>query len=143
MENKKELSYGGVKYMISKASINMFVPNTITALELYEKIFEAKIIDVFSDELSGQKNGARFTIGESLFALADESPEGGKSPFTLGGTPICIQLITDDVEYVLQKSLDAGCKLQMPITVVPGRFKVANITDPFGYIWSLSQVFGE
>ncbi|MEI5989555.1 hypothetical protein A5881_001043 [Enterococcus termitis] len=124
---------------IKKASINLFVPDTEKAMKFYEKIFEAKRI-----ELSITENMAsgRFIIGESLFALADEQPEnGGKSPLTLKGTPLCIQLICDNVEELVERTLAAGCTLEMPITVVPNKFKVANIKDPFGFVWSISEVY--
>lgn len=124
---------------IKKASINLSVPDTEAAMTLYEKIFGAKNIELV---LAEEGNSARFSIGESLFALADEQPEnGGKSPLALHGVPLCIQLICDNVEELVEKTLAAGCTLDMPITIVPNKFKVANIKDPFGFIWSISEVY--
>ncbi|MBO0475051.1 hypothetical protein IGL98_000872 [Enterococcus sp. DIV0840] len=124
---------------IEKASLNLFVPDTEKAMTLYEKIFDAKKIELTTTDT--MKSG-RFSIGESLFALADEQPEnGGKSPLTLKDTPVCIQLICNNVEELVEKTLAAGCILEMPITVVPNKFKVANIKDPFGFVWSISEVY--
>lgn len=124
---------------IKKASINLFVPDSEIALALYETIFDARKLEL---SITNEMKSARFSIGESLFALADEQPEnGGKSPLTLNGTPLCIQLICDNVEELVEKSLAAGCTLDMPITLVTNRFKVANIKDPFGFIWSISEIY--
>lgn len=124
---------------IEKASINLFVPKTESAIALYEKIFDAHVLEL---SITSDQSSARFSIGESLFALADEQPEnGGKSPLTLHGTPLCIQLICTNVEELVERSLAAGCSLEMPITVVPNKFKVANIKDPFGFVWSISEVY--
>ncbi|WP_086311973.1 hypothetical protein A5821_003215 [Enterococcus sp. 7F3_DIV0205] len=124
---------------IKKASINLFVPDTEIAMTLYEKIFDAKKIEL---SVTDKIKSGRFSIGESLFALADEQPEsGGKSPLTLQGTPFCIQLICDNVEELVEKALNSGFNLEMPITIVPEKFKVANIKDPFGFVWSISEVY--
>ncbi|MCA5011370.1 VOC family protein [Enterococcus sp. S23] len=126
---------------IKKASINLFVPKTETAINFYEELFNAKRIELNRSE---EGSSARFSIGESLFALADEQPGSeAKSPLTLNGTPFCIQLICDNVDELVEKSLDAGCTLEMPITIVPNKFKVANIKDPFGFIWSISEVYSD
>ncbi|OJG66631.1 hypothetical protein RV09_GL000778 [Enterococcus moraviensis] len=108
-------------------------------MALYEKIFDAKTIELNKND---EVKSARFSIGESLFALADEQPENGaKSALTLQGAPLCIQLICNNVEELVEKTLLAGCTLEMPITVVPTKFKVANIKDPFGFVWSISEVY--
>lgn len=125
--------------IIEKVSINLFVSDMEKAMTLYEEIFDAKKIELTTTDT--MKSG-RLSIGESLFALADEQPKnGGKSPLTLKGTPLCIQLICNNVEELVEKTLAAGCILEMPITVVPNKFKVANIKDPFGFIWSISEVY--
>lgn len=124
---------------IKKASINLFVPDTEKALRFYETLFDAERIE-FTD--TNKIKSGRFRIGESLFALADEQPEhGGKSPLSLNGTPFCIQLICDNVEELLERTLHAGCILEMPLTIVPNKFKTANVKDPFGFVWSISEVY--
>ncbi|MFD2308382.1 VOC family protein [Enterococcus termitis] len=123
---------------IKQASINLFVPDAEKAMHFYEKIFDAKKIELNTSE---KIKSGRFSIGASLFALADEQPLGGPSPLTLNGTPFCIQLICDNVEELVDTTLAAGCTLEMPITVVPNKFKVANVKDPFGFIWSISEVY--
>lgn len=125
--------------IIKNASINLFVPDAQEAMKLYEEIFDAKKLEL---SVSKEMKTGRFSIGDSLFALADEQPEnGGKSPLTLKGTPLCIQLICNNVEELVEKTLTAGCTLEMPVTVIPNKFKVANIKDPFGFIWSISEVY--
>ncbi|GGD04143.1 VOC family protein [Enterococcus wangshanyuanii] len=127
--------------IIKKASINLFVPNTEKAMNFYENLFDAKRIEL---TISEKDSSGRFNIGESMFALADEQPESeAKSPLTLKGTPFCIQLICDNVDELVEKSLNAGCTLEMPVMIIPDKFKVANVKDPFGFVWSISEVYGD
>lgn len=124
---------------ITIKKINLFVPDTEQAMSLYQRIFDANVIELSTAQEI--KSGC-FSIRESLFALADEQPDqGGKSPFLLNGTPFCIQLICDNAEKLVKKTLDAGCMLEMPLTIVPNKFKVANIQDPFGFVWSISEIY--
>ncbi len=118
----------------------MFVSNSEDALHLYEKIFNAKGLSVSFEGIKVGEKNARFSIGESLFALADENKElGSKSPLTLGGTSICIQLMVADVEKIIDRAVQEGCVVEMPIITLPHGIKVGNIKDPFGYIWSISK----
>ena len=110
-------------------SVNLFVPDSAVAIKFYNKAFGAISYDENLQEVKGERH-ARFRIGQDIFALADENQDlGSKSPITLGGAPICIQLFVDDIEACIQTALQAGAKLIAP----------SNVIDPFGFVWSISK----
>ena len=128
-----------MQHKILGTSTNLFVRDTMAALAFYEEVFAAHRLEVIDNE---QQKSARISIGGSLFALADESPEdGAKSPDTLGGAPLCIELLVHDVDEFIDRALAAGSTIELPIIEVPGQYKFGNIKDPFGFVWSISQVY--
>ena len=126
-------------------SVNIFVPDSQIALKYYEKALGAKIIKTYFNGKTGE-NGARFSIGEYLFAMADENKtSGSKSPKTLGGVSACIQLFVENIEAVIDSAVEAGgiisapCTKEKPIIETREEMKFCNITDPFGHVWSISK----
>ena len=71
--------------------------------------------------------------------LADESPEiGARSPQSLHGTPVSIVLYVDDVDATFTKAVDAGAKVQRPVTNQFYGDRMGGIEDPFGHLWYIS-----
>jgi PhnB protein len=126
-------------------SLNLFVPDSEKALRFYEKALGAVAAVRWFDRPIGER-AAKFHIGKDRFAIADEnSAWGSKSPLTLGGSPMCIQLFVDDVKSVANRSLAAGGKVAAPgtdahqIFITPDGTECCNVADPFGFIWSISK----
>ena len=126
-------------------SINLFVRDCPKALAFYEKVFGAvRISENFSVPI-GERN-ASFRIGESRFALADENPVwGSRSLLTLGGVPLCLQIYVPDLEKTLETALSNGGFVMEPGTQESPIFEMhdgvrfANVKDPFGFVWSITQ----
>ena len=75
--------------------------------------------------------------------LADDFPEfcGGHSrtPIALGGTPVSMHRYVDDVDAAIQKAVDAGATIKMPVTDMFWGDRYGMVTDPFGHDWSLAR----
>ena len=126
-------------------SVNIFVSDSEKAMEFYAKAFGAKAEKTYFDRPIGEK-GASFFINEARFAMVDENAKwGSKSPKTLGGAPLCIQLYVDKIEEVIECALNCGAVIsapgtaEKPIFTTPQGIVCCNITDPFGFIWSVSK----
>ncbi|HET7226556.1 MAG TPA: VOC family protein [Candidatus Eisenbacteria bacterium] len=109
------------------------------AIAFYEAAFGAKVKDVMYGPDGESVAHAELTIGDSVIFLGDESPEWGtRSPHTLGGSPVSLNLYTEDCDAVYQRALAAGATGDMP----PGdKFwgdRYAKITDPFGHTWGIA-----
>ena len=109
--------------------VNLFVSDYDAAIQFYIKAFGAVLYEEGLCVAKGE-GCARFRIGQALFAVVDENlASGSKSPSSLGGVPMCIQLFVSDVEACVKSVLEAGAKSISPSTVV----------DPFGFVWSISK----
>src|SRR5262245_9344623 len=97
------------------ASPYLAIKNGVKALEFYKKAFGATELNklVMPD---GRLGHAEIRLGDSVIMMSDEFPEyGGKSPETLGGTPVCIHLYVEDVDAFFKKATAAGAKERRPI----------------------------
>jgi PhnB protein len=87
----------------------------------------------------GKVGHAELTIGDSLIMLSDEFPEMGvKSPKSLGGTPITMNVYVEDVDAVFERAVAAGAK---PVRAVEDQFygdRSGQFEDPFGHRWSIA-----
>ena len=130
-------------------SINIFVPDCRKALTFYQQAFGAVAVKTQFEGKPGDRFAA-FTIGTDRFAMADENPAwGSKSPLTLGAAPLCIQLFVDDVKAAADKALVAGARVvapgtkDEPVFVLPDGTQCCNVSDPFGFVWSISREAGD
>lgn len=113
----------------------MAVKNGVKALEFYKKAFGATEITklVMPD---GRLGHAELRLGDSMIMLSDEFPEyGGKSPQTLGGSPVNIHLYVDDVDAFFKKAIAAGAKEAKPIKDQFYGDRSGQLEDPFGHLW--------
>jgi PhnB protein len=104
------------------------------AIEYYKKAFGATEL-MHMPAPGGLVGHAEIKIGDSIIMLADECPEGNKSPQTLGGTPVSLVLYVEDVDAVFKRAVDAGAKaVREPSNQFYGD-RSAGVTDPFGHSW--------
>ena len=106
-----------------------FVKNVFGAVERMRNLDEA-----------GAIRHAEFTIGDSAFMLAQETPafKELRSIEAFGGSPVQIFLYLEDVDGVAAKAVAAGAKLTYPLEEKPyGRS--CGFADPFGLTWWVSS----
>jgi PhnB protein len=111
----------------------------------------AKAIDFYKKALGAEERGrfpapdgtimhAEIKVGDSIVMLGEEMPEqGGKSPKTLGGTPVSLYLYLENVDAAWKRALDAGGKEIMPLTDQFWGDRGGCFEDPFGHKWWLAQ----
>ncbi len=107
------------------------------AIEFYKKVFGAteRLRVPAADRIAH----AEIDIGDSVVMLADECPErGSKSPQTLGGSSVGINLYVKDCDDVFHKAIAAGAKQIRPLENQFYGDRSGMFTDPFGHIWSVS-----
>ena len=113
--------------------------STEKAIEFYKAAFGAK--ETMRFEMGGQIPHAEITIGDSVFMLADEWPQGGRfSAETLGQSPVSIQLTVPDVDAFVERAVLAGAKVTVPIADQFYGHREGTVVDPFGYTWGISTV---
>jgi uncharacterized glyoxalase superfamily protein PhnB len=71
--------------------------------------------------------------------LVDEMPEwGALSPRSLKGSPVTLHVYVEDVDVFVQRAVDAGAKLTMPVQDMFWGDRYGKIEDPFGHHWSVA-----
>ena len=113
------------------------------ALELYEKIFEAKRIEVINHEQG---------LNELIFKLYDvrfHMPDVNSNAELKASDPdhpntIWFNITVPDIKSTYQKALDSGCTEVQGVTEIKD-FGVSNamFMNPFGYMGMLHQVHKE
>jgi PhnB protein len=109
------------------------------ALPFYQKAFGA--------EIRGQAPGpdgrlwhAEMRIGDSRVFLADEFPEmdaKSRSPVTLGGTTMTLNILCDDVDAWFERAVKAGATADMAPADMFWGDRYCKVTDPFGHSWAI------
>jgi len=112
------------------------VRNGPRAVDFYQAAFGATVLF----RLDGDNGGvvAQFSLGESQFWVADESPEHKNfSPETLGGATTRMVLVVDDPDSAFARAVAAGASVVLPVTDQPYGWRVGRVVDPFGHHWEI------
>jgi len=115
------------------------VKNAAEAIAFYEKALGA--VETFRFEVGGHIPHAEIRIGESIFGISDEWPEGGRfSAETWGHSPVSFRIHVPDVDSFAARAVAAGMKVKMPLSNQFYGYREGNFVDPFGYTWNLVTV---
>src|SRR5262245_30384249 len=117
----------------------LIIKGAAQAIEFYRRAFGAVESYPRITDATGRVGHAEITIGNSPVMLADEHPEiGALSPQTLGGCPVLFVVSVPDVDAMVAQAVAAGGRLTRPVENQFYGDRTGEITDPFGYRWSLS-----
>lgn len=109
------------------------------AIDFYKQAFGAKETFARITDATGRVGHAEIQIGGSTIMLADEHPEiGVVGPPTLGGSPVSFMVSVPDVEAMVGRAVAAGGTITRPVGDRFYGHRNGEITDPFGYRWTLS-----
>ena len=116
----------------------LIVNDAVRAIEFYKKAFGATELMRFPGP-DGKLMHAEIRIGDSPIMLADEYPEiGARSPRSFGGSPVGILLYVEDVDVLFGRAVEAGAKVQRPVTDQFYGDRSGTLEDPFGHRWTLA-----
>ncbi len=108
------------------------------AIEFYKQAFGARERTRMPTR-DGRIAHAELEIGNGLVMLADTFEHApAKPPKELGGTTAGIFLYVEDVDAVVQRAVDAGATVTMPVEDQFWGDRFGSVTDPFGHSWSIA-----
>ena len=111
---------------------------TPKAMEFYKRAFGATEISRFAGP-DGKIMNAQMRIGDSIFMLTEENLEWeAKSPLSLSGSPVSIQIYVEDTDKVFNTAVAAGATVSMPVEDMFWGDRWGSITDPFGHRWAIA-----
>ena len=123
---------------VSKLSPHLVVAGAADAITFYKKAFGATELMRLEGQ-EGKLMHACILINGSSVMLVDENREWkALSPKTLGGTPVTIHLMVDDVDKTTDQAVAAGAKVIMPVADMFWGDRYGIVEDPFGHHWSIA-----
>lgn len=110
------------------------------AIDWYQDVFGAEEVSR-AVGAAGRVAHAELRIGASLIYLGDEHPhlEDIFAPARIGGSPVYLDLETDDVAGTFERAVTAGADAIRQPTDPSMPLQTAKIRDPFGHIWLLTR----
>jgi uncharacterized glyoxalase superfamily protein PhnB len=112
------------------------------ALDFYQKALDAIVI--YRAPMPGMTGiFAQFKIGESYLQLTDMpgyDPKGPRSPETLGGTSVVLEMYVDDVDKRFARAVELGGMPLLPPTDMFFGDRYCWVSDPWGHVWALATV---
>ena len=116
----------------------LFVDGAQAAIDFYTSVFGATE-RMRMPGPDGRIGHADLRLGESLLMVADEFPEmGGRSPRTVGGSPVIISLYVEDVDAVFERAVQAGATVVRAVETQFYGDRAGQFEDPFGHQWSVA-----
>ena len=129
----KQLSRG-----VSPLSPHLVVAGANDAIKFYARAFGAQELMKLEGP-DGQLMHACVSINGSSVMLVDENPQWkALGPKSLGGTPVTIHLMVDDVDKAADQAIAAGAKVIMPVADMFWGDRYGIVEDPFGHHWSIA-----
>ena len=121
------------------ATAYLCIKDAAAGIEFYKKAFGA--VEVMRLNGPGPKIGhAEIRVGSSSIYLSDEFPDyANLSPQSLGGSPVKIKLLVDDVDAFARSAVAAGATVVRPIQDQFYGERSGQFADPFGYTWIISM----
>lgn len=122
---------------------SLVVKDAKAAVRFYEHVFGA--VQLYSLTMpDGSIAHGEFKIGDTIVMIADENPQwDSKSPQTLGGSPVTLNVMVDDPDAAATKAEAAGAAIVHPVADQFYGYRSGRIRDPFGHLWIVSRVVEE
>ena len=117
---------------------HIIVPDGATALEFYKRTFGATECFRLMTPDGKTLMHAQMKIGDSILMLGGEFPPDCLSPKNRGGTSVFLHIYTKDADALFDRAVQAGCKIQMPMSDCFWGDRYGQVEDPFGHRWSIA-----
>lgn len=117
---------------------HIVVPDGAEAIEFYKKAFGATE-QVRHMSPDGQKvMYGQVKIGNSILMLGSEFPPNCLSPKSRGGSSVFLHIYTENADAAFDRAVQAGCKVNMPVSDTFWGDRYGQLEDPYGHQWSIA-----
>jgi PhnB protein len=132
--NKKQV--GAITAMLTVGDVK-------AAASFYQKAFGFAKRGVMNGP-DGKPMHAELTLRGTTLMLGPESAErGARSAKTLGGSPMTLYLMTEQVDKLVAKAIKQGATPQGPVMDMFWGDRCGTLTDPDGYTWMIATHVSE
>ncbi len=127
--NKK--NYGAVTAALTVGDIK-------AAVNFYTKAFGFAKRGIMNGP-DGKPIHAELTLRGTTLMLGPENPQmGGRSPKSLGGSPVTLFLTTESVDKVVTKAAKLGATVTVPVADMFWGDRSGTVVDPEGHTWMIA-----
>src|SRR5262245_2637134 len=115
------------------------VKDAARAIEFYRKAFGAEEHLRMNGPDGKSIAHAELRIGDSIFMLGEENPAwGARSPQTIKGTAVSLNLYVKDADATFKRAIDAGAQVKQPLENAFWGDRYGKVVDPFGHEWGIA-----
>jgi PhnB protein len=117
---------------------SLVVDDAAAAIEFYKEVFGAQE-RARMPMPDGKIAHAELEIRGSVLMLNDPFEQSSRRPpKELGGTTVGIFIYVEDVDALIQKAVDAGATVTMPVDDMFWGDRFGTFADPFGHEWQVA-----
>ena len=118
----------------------LIIDGASAAIDWYREALGAEEVSRMTGG-AGRIAHAEIRIGSSSIFIGDEHVqyEDIHGPMRIGGTPVYLDLETDDVAGVFERAVGAGAAPIRQPTDPAMPLQSAKFRDPFGHVWLLTR----
>ena len=129
---------------ISAVTPYLIVDGAAAAIDWYRDVFGADEVTRMTGG-AGRIAHAELRIGGASLFVADEHPhyESIVGPAKVGGTPVYLDVETDDVAGLHERAVAAGATSIRAPTDPALAVWSAKVRDPFGHVWLITRTSGD
>ncbi|MDF1544196.1 MAG: VOC family protein [bacterium] len=116
----------------------LVVKDLASATKFYDEAFGLKTRLMMPDE-KGNPMHAELAHKDGVIMMGQEDEaQGGKSPSSLGGSPVSLYLYVEDVDAVFNKAKEKGAEVIMEPKEQFWGDKLCSVKCPEGYHWNFA-----
>jgi PhnB protein len=131
------------KKYVGALTAMLTVADVKAAASFYQKAFGFAKRGVMNGP-DGKPMHAELTLRGTTLMLGPESAErGARSAKTLGGSPMTLYLMTEQVDKLVAKAIKQGATAQGPVMDMFWGDRCGTVTDPDGYTWMIATHVSE
>jgi uncharacterized glyoxalase superfamily protein PhnB len=132
---------------------HLIVRNLGDAIDFYRRAFGAEVLYRSAIPPDARVLHAQLRIAESYVLVSEENmgmPEEvyarletgirTRSPESLRGTSVILELYVDDVDRAFGRAIEAGAQPKIPVADTFYGDRYGQLVDPFGHVWALATV---
>ncbi len=126
---------------VERVSAYLNVKGAEQALAFYTDAFGAVERYRLIDPADGKIGHAEIDLGGHIIMLSDEYPDfGALGPQALGGSPVKMYLLVDDVDAFIEQATGAGATVLRAVKDEFHGYRSGLLSDPFGHAWHIATL---
>jgi uncharacterized glyoxalase superfamily protein PhnB len=136
-----------------RIAAHLIVRSLEKAIDFYRRAFGAEVLYRSAIPPDSRVLHAQLKVADSYVLVSEENMgmpeevyarlESGvktRSPQTLKGTSVILELYVDDVDRAYRRAIEAGAEPKIPVADAFYGDRYGQLADPFGHVWALATV---